>query len=112
MVAELVRQNVGASEISCRTESSLELVEEPKIEVDSLIQWAIERTHHRLSSSATRISRVSEQHQSRGMKPRAVIRKYLRPGVLYVVQNKGYELDLGLFGCRVGSCHRRSSRHP
>jgi hypothetical protein len=53
MVPELVRENVGSGEISRCTESPLELVEKSEVEVDSLIQGAIEGAHHRLSRTAT-----------------------------------------------------------
>src|SRR5579862_5568313 len=101
VMAELVRQRVGLSEVARCAETILEFVVELEVDVDALVDWTIERAHRRLSN-ATASARCIAKEDEFGIVPWGAHlgRQQLRPRGLRRIEHPGDELDLGrFFGC-------------
>src|SRR5688500_3526727 len=55
VVAELVRHDIGTREVASCSEATFQLIEKTEIEVNSLVEGAVERPHRRLGWPAPRI---------------------------------------------------------
>src|SRR5690349_23471454 len=75
VVPYLVRDDVGAREVSGRSETVAELLEKAEIEVYASIVGTVERSRRRLRHAATRIDRIAEEDDAR----LAVAGQNLRP---------------------------------
>jgi hypothetical protein len=92
VMSELVGQHLRLRELTRRTETLLQFVVKPKIDIDLLICRAMERAGGRLRLSATRCSCMPEEHQLgvlvwntlclQDSSPRLWVSSSLRPGDL------------------------------
>jgi len=87
MVAELMGDHIGLSELAGRTEFRTELIEEGEVEIDLLVFGTVKRAGGFTRRAAAGIGRIAEENEF-GVAIRAVFLggKDLVPGVLNVVQ--------------------------
>src|SRR5262249_38845199 len=64
-MADLVGNHVGLGEIAGRMKAVLQLPVEVEVDIDLVIEGAIERSHRRPTDAARRLHFASEQHQRR-----------------------------------------------
>src|SRR5688572_26297828 len=93
-MTDLVRDHVGTRKIARRAEPLMQFLEERQIEIDFLIQRAVERTHRRLRKATLRLHRVAEQHQLRLAILLSVPPELLVPHVLRLRQHDRDEVRL------------------
>src|SRR3954447_7333895 len=67
VVAELVRDHVGLGEVAGGLEASVELVEEAEVDVDPLIEWAVERPGLRAGRATAGVGLPTEEDQLGGL---------------------------------------------
>src|SRR5262249_29602458 len=93
VMADLVRDDVGAREIAGRAESLAQLAEESQIQVDAAVRWTVERTGRRLRQAARRLNRIAEQHDAGRLVAAA---QRAAPEILNVLHDRVDEVDLAL----------------
>src|ERR1700712_2159498 len=107
VMAELVREHVRLRELAGRAEAIAQLIVEAEINVDLLIERAVERPHRRLRLTASRLHAIAEENELRVVPLHAFLRNDLRPGLLRVVEHERHELHfLVLFGRLAGGWRR------
>src|SRR5687767_3509240 len=112
-MSELVRDHVGLREVARRTEALMKRRKESEIEINLLVERAVERPHRRLARAATRLHVVAEKHQLRLTVLAAVLREYLGPDSLGVVEHERDELDEApLFRCFLDRALFGGGRRP
>ena len=100
VMAELVRDHVRLREIAGRAEALIELVEEAEVEVDLLIDWALEWADCRRSLAAPRAHGLAKNGELRVAILLTVhLGEQLRPRLLDIVEHEGDELNSFLL-CR------------
>jgi hypothetical protein len=65
VVPELVGDHVGLREVAGALNRWIELVEEAEVEVDLLVEWAVERPGRRAGKPAAGLHLVAEEHHLR-----------------------------------------------
>ena len=63
VVADLVRDHIGIGEVAAGPEAALHLLEEREVDVDGLVERAVERPHGRLRARRSRSGSRREQHE-------------------------------------------------
>ena len=94
MMADLVRDHIGAREITGCVEAPLHLLEEVEIEIDPSITRTIERPHRRGCGATTRLGAAVKEHQSRRRVTLAASLEHLAPDVLSAAEHLLDELRL------------------
>src|SRR5690348_16321154 len=120
-MSELVRQHICLREVARRAESRTQLIVESEVDVDLLIERAIEGSHCLTADAATGLRRIAEQHELGVMPGRSrLLRKELRPRCLRRVEHEGDELHFLRFFRRlldrrdfaIRALWRRTTRIP
>ena len=93
VVADLVRDHIGIGEIAAAAELLLHVVEEGHVEIDLLVDRAIERTHGGLRLAAARARHAAVENEPRIDIGDALLgRQHLAPDGLGLAQHGGYEI--------------------
>src|ERR1051325_9977026 len=93
VMADLVRDHVRLCEIARRAEAAPQLVVETQIDIDLVVELAIERPDRSRGSAARRANRVAEQDEPRVL----VAGQLVAPGAVDVVEHEADEvLELAL----------------
>ena len=100
VVADFMGDDVGLGEVARCFEAAAQLVVEGEIDVDLLVDRAIERTHRRLADAACRPRAAREQHQLRVLVRFAEALEHARPDILGVLQDARDEDLLVVAGFR------------
>src|SRR3954447_10852217 len=97
VVAELMREDVGLGEVARRLEAPVELVEEAEVDVDALVERAVERARLRARRATPGVRLAAEEDELRRLERFAGARELLLPEPLGVVEDERDELDLVVF---------------
>ena len=113
MVADLVGDHVGVGEIAAAAVFRLHVAEERQVEIDLLVERAIERPHRRLGAAAAGLGRAVVEHQRRRLVAHAGLRRQrVRPHRLGLAQDMADEqLQLVVDAGRGGLALRRRRAH-
>src|ERR1700736_5049849 len=106
MMADFVRDYVGAGEVAGCAEALRQLLEKREIEVHIAVAGAIKRPRRRAGEAACRARLAAEKHQLWRLIVSAPLLKHACPNVLGVAQNVGDEFLL-LVARRVGAGRAR-----
>ena len=100
-VQSLVGENIRLREIARRSKSLIKFIEERQVDVDLLITGTVEGTRFSACRAAGRLDGIAKQHE---FCVRIARPKNPRPCLLRIIQHKGHELHLRLFGSISGPC--------
>ena len=81
MVADFMRDYVGACEVAASMKAPCHFIEESEIEINLLVARAVERTHCRLPAAAGSGCGTAKQHQRRRLVLCVVAREQFAPGI-------------------------------
>src|SRR3954468_8931549 len=96
VVPDLVGEHVGLREVARRLEPPVELVEEAEVDIDPLVERAVEGAGLRAGEPAAGVDLPAEEHELRLLVGLAGRLKLLAPEPLSVVEDERDELDLVL----------------
>ena len=92
VVADLVGDDVGVGEVTLHAELLLHLLEERRVEIDLLVERAVERPHRGLGRAAAAAGAAGvEHHGGRAVLAPGLVRQDLLPDVLGVAEDRGGE---------------------
>ena len=87
-MTDLVSNHVGLGKVARRTESLLEFLEEREVEVEFLVEWAVERSHRGLADAARGFRLPAEHHHRRW---RVLATEQFAPGLLGLCERHARE---------------------
>ena len=87
MMSDLVRDDVGLGEVTGGAEALFEIAVESQVDVDLLIERAIEGTHGRLGKPAVGLHGVGEEHELGVPVAFATLGKPRMPGTLDIIED-------------------------
>ena len=111
VVADLVRDHVGVGEIAAGAELALHLLEEGKVDIDRLVDRAVERAHLRARAAAARARRARvDHHLRRDVRLVDLRRQHDLPDVLGIAEDLRGELTGAVVRRRPGASLRGALR--